>query len=347
MATVVPHSRAPVCDADDVCKKAKSSKLVLGPRRQRRRGWSPKRRLRNTSSRRWAPRRRSKRPTGRRRLKSERSDEKCAASASPKTAFRTCAGFGLAPVREYEYRQRRKFLTPFNAVRCCRRGLTLPILGQGTARISAPGQNIMSATIRAADWAPCGGRVIGVRAGGNAENRPRAPMPRPQVEELQALRPARNGPDGRRAEVLLQGLQEAFFRESRAGRHGVRPKRSRRHWTCPAGSSAAGRPRTACAARVGDETTPSHDTIRRGPAHSCRGWRVRVRVGAVRFAELEHGPPPHEDAKGRALPAHGRTTMPAPCWPRHGRHEGGRRCRFGCLEAKRRAGGGAARPTSC
>ena len=47
----------------------------------------------------------------------------------------------------HTYSQGHKFLTPFNAVRCCRRGLTLSILGQGTARISTPGQNIMSATI--------------------------------------------------------------------------------------------------------------------------------------------------------------------------------------------------------
>jgi len=45
------------------------------------------------------------------------------------------------------YSQGHKFSTPFNAVRCCRRGLTLSILGQGTARISTPGQNTMSATI--------------------------------------------------------------------------------------------------------------------------------------------------------------------------------------------------------
>ena len=38
-------------------------------------------------------------------------------------------------------------MTPFNAVRCCRRGLTFSILDQRTARIFAPGQNIMSATI--------------------------------------------------------------------------------------------------------------------------------------------------------------------------------------------------------
>ena len=64
MVTVIPAAPRTRVQRRRGLKKPKNLKLVLGPRRRRRRGWSPKRRLRSISNGQWAPKVRSKRPTG-------------------------------------------------------------------------------------------------------------------------------------------------------------------------------------------------------------------------------------------------------------------------------------------
>ena len=155
--------------------------------------------------------------------------------------------------------------------------------------------------------------------------------------------PCGDGPEGLHAGVPLRGLQDALFRESRVRAGTASPETIADAPGPPAGPSAAGRSRTACAAREGGEGTkrPRRTTPRwASPRVPAENGGVRVEAGAARVAGLEHGRPPHKAAKGRALPYMARATIPPRAGRRHGRREGGRRpaTPLRLPEAKRRAG---------